>query len=134
VNMNTDTHRFFIYARKSTDDLSRQVRSIEDQKAELRELAKRENLDVIQIFEEKQTAKKPGRPIFNAMLDRVERGEAQGILAWHPDRLSRNSIDAGRIIWLVDTGLIRDLQFPTYTFEPTAQGKFALSIMLSQSK
>jgi hypothetical protein len=67
-------------------------------------------------------------------MDRIEKGEAQGILAWHPDRLSRNSVDAGRIIWFIDTGLIKALRFPTYVFEPTAQGKFNLSIMLSQSK
>src|SRR3954449_4700236 len=90
------TKRFFLYARKSTDDLSRQVRSIADQLAELRELAKREGLDIVDVFIEHQTAKRPGRPVFNQMLDRVERGEANGLLAWHPDRLSRNSLDAGR--------------------------------------
>src|SRR5690349_1821517 len=100
-------HTFFIYARKSTDDLSRQVRSIDDQIAELREMARRDNLTIANIFIEKQTAKIPGRPIFNEMLDRVENGEANGILAWHPDRLSRNSMDGGRVIYLIDTGNIK---------------------------
>jgi len=77
--MENNNLRFFIYVRKSTDDLSRQVRSIDDQIAELREMAKRENLNVIEILIEKQTAKIPGRPIFNAMLDRIERGEADGM-------------------------------------------------------
>ena len=126
--------RLFLYARKSTDDLSRQVRSIGDQLAELRELAKHEHLTIVEELEERQTAKKPGRPIFNAMLERIERGEADGILAWHPDRLSRNSVDAGRIIWLIDIKAITVLRFPTYWFEPTAHGKFSLSLMLSQSK
>ena len=35
------TRKFFIYARKSTDSEDRQVRSIADQLAELRELAKK---------------------------------------------------------------------------------------------
>ncbi|HEX3357314.1 MAG TPA: recombinase family protein [Tepidisphaeraceae bacterium] len=131
--MNNET-KFFLYARKSTDDTSRQVRSIDDQIAELQELAEREHLEIVEIFIEKQTAKKPGRPIFNAMLDRIEKGEAKGILAWHPDRLSRNSVDAGKIIWFIDTKVITALRFPTYWFEPTAQGKFTLSIMLTQSK
>src|SRR5206468_723392 len=117
-----------------TDDTSRQIRSIDDQIAELRELAGREQLEITEILIEKQTAKKPGRPIFNAMMERIEKGEAQGILAWHPDRLSRNSVDAGRIIWFIDTGVIKALRFPTYWFEPTAHGKFSLSLMLSQSK
>ena len=126
--------KYFLYARKSTDDLSRQVRSIDDQLAELREMARKEHLDVIEEFTERQTAKKPGRPIFNAKFERKKRGEADGILAWHPDRLSRNSVDAGTIIWLIDTKIITSLKFPTYYFEPSAHGKFSLGLMLSQSK
>ncbi len=62
------------------------------------------------------------------MLARIERDEAQGILAWHPDRLARNSIDGGKIIYLLDTEKIKDLKFPTFWFENTPQGKFMLSI------
>ena len=99
---NFQTKKFFLYVRKSTDTEERQVRSIEDQTAELKELAKKENLEIAKIFIEKQTAKEPGRPIFNEMLSRIEKNEAEGILAWHPDRLARNSVDGGKIIWLLD--------------------------------
>jgi len=125
---------FFLYARKSTDTEDKQVRSIGDQLAELRELAQREALDVVDVVVEKQSAKQPGRPAFNEMLDRIERGEATGILAWHPDRLARNAVDGGRIVHLVDTGRIQNLRFPTHWFEPTPQGKFMLSIAFGQSK
>src|SRR5207253_1711651 len=91
-------------------------------------------LEVTQLFIERQTAKVPGRPIFNHMLDRLESGEASGILAWHPDRLARNSLDAGRLIYLVDNGKIKHLRFPTVTFDPSAHGKFMLAIMFGQSK
>jgi len=128
------TKKFFVYARKSTDDKDRQVRSIADQLSELQDIAKKENLEIVDIFVEKQTAKMPGRPIFGEMITRIEAGEAQGILAWHPDRLARNSIDGGRVIYLVDTGQILDLKFSTFWFDPTPQGKFMLSIAFSQSK
>ncbi len=128
------TRKFFIYARKSTDSEDRQVRSIQDQIAELKELAKKENLEIVDILVEKQTAKKPGRPVFAEMLKRIEAGEAEGILAWHPDRLARNSVDGGQIIYLVDTGVIKELKFPTFWFENTPQGKFMLSIAFGQSK
>jgi len=128
------TKKFFVYARKSTDDKDRQVRSIADQLSELQEIAKKENLEIVDIFVEKQTAKMPGRPIFGEMIARLEAGEAQGILAWHPDRLARNSIDGGRVVYLVDTGQILDLKFSTFWFDPTPQGKFMLSIAFSQSK
>ena len=50
------------------------------------------------------------------------------------DRLARNSVDGGRIIYLIDTGKISALKFNTFWFEPTPQGKFMLSISFSQSK
>jgi len=68
------------------------------------------------------------------MLAQIEQGKAQGILAWNPDRLARNSIDGGRIIYLVDTGKIQSLKFPTFWFEPTPQGKFMLSVAFGQAK
>jgi len=126
--------RYFIYARKSTDDEDRQVLSIEAQLKELREYAQRENLVVIKEIVEAKTAKKPGRPLFNDMLLQIERGAAEGILAWHPDRLARNSVDGGRIIYLVDQKVIKDLRFPTLRFDNNAQGKFMLSIVFGQSK
>src|SRR3989344_760104 len=76
--------KFFLYIRKSTDEDDRQVLSLESQEFELNELARREHLIVVETFRESQTAKCPGRPIFNQMLDRMERGEAEGIFAWDP--------------------------------------------------
>ncbi len=126
--------KFYLYSRKSTDEEDRQVLSIDSQINELREFAKKENLEIVDEFTEAKTAKEPGRPIFSFMLKQIEASLADGILAWHPDRLARNSIDGGKIIYLVDTGKIGDLRFPTYRFDNTAQGKFMLSIMFGQSK
>ncbi len=126
--------KYFLYIRKSTDEDDRQVLSLEAQETELKEFALRENLPIAATFRESQTAKEPGRPIFNDMLKRMENGEAEGILAWHPDRLARNSIDGGRIIFLIDTGKIKSLKSPTFWFEPTPQGKFMLNIAFGQSK
>ena len=67
-------------------------------------------------------------------VSEIEKGKAQGILAWHPDRLARNSVDGGRIVYLVDIGKIQDLRFPTFRFEASAHGKFMLNIAFSQSK
>ncbi len=126
--------KFFLYIRKSTDEDDRQVLSLEAQETELREFAAKERLEIIDTFRESQTAKEPGRPIFNKMLERLEKGEAEGILAWHPDRLARNSVDGGRIIFLIDSEKIMSLKFPTFWFEPTPQGKFMLNIAFGQSK
>src|SRR3972149_2167375 len=133
-NINLQTKKIFLYARKSTDEPERQVLSIEAQMFELREFAKKEGLNIVREFVESKTAKEPGREMFNDMVASIEKNEAEGILAWHPDRLARNSIDGGRIIYLVDTGKITTLKFPTFWFDPTPQGKFMLSIAFGQSK
>lgn len=125
---------FFLYARKSTDVEDKQVLSIEAQLAELRSFAKLEGLEIGEEFVEKKSAKMPGRPIFNDMMNRLERREAAGIIAWHPDRLARNSVDGGRVVYLLDCEHISMLKFPTFWFENTSQGKFMLSIAFGQSK
>src|SRR3989344_1796474 len=112
--INKDSQKFFIYARKSTDVEDKQMRSIEDQIIELREFAEKENLSIVEEFIEKQSAKIPGRPVFNSMIEIIEKGDVSGILAWNPDRLARNSVDGGRIIYLIDTGKIMHLKFPTF--------------------
>src|SRR3989344_2152943 len=104
--------KYIIYARKSTEDDDRQILSIEAQLAELQEYSAKEKFDIVASFCEAKTAKEPGRIIFAEMLSLIEKGKADGILSWHPDRLARNSVDGGRIIHMVDRGLIRSLKFP----------------------
>ena len=115
-------------------DEGRQILSIESQLAELREFAAKEKLEIVAFFQEAKTAKEPGRTKFAEMLSLIEKGKADGILSWHPDRLARNSVDGGKIIHMVDRGLIKALKFPTFWFEPTPQGLFMLSIAFGQSK
>src|SRR3989344_4142660 len=126
--------RYVIYARKSTEDDDRQVLSIEAQLVELQEFAAKEKLEIVASFQEAKTAKEPGRMKFAEMLSFLEKGKAEGILSWNPDRLARNSVDGGSIIHLIDKGIIKSLKFPTFWFEPTPQGLFMLNIAFGQSK
>ncbi|MBU1151425.1 recombinase family protein, partial [Patescibacteria group bacterium] len=126
--------KYFIYCRKSSEEEERQILSIEAQLQELRDYAKQNSLFVIKEFFESRTAKEPGRPVFNQMLSEIEKGNASGILAWNPDRLARNSIDGGKVIYLVDTQKITSLKFPTFWFDTTPQGKFMLSVAFGQAK
>lgn len=127
--------KYLIYCRKSSRAEDRQVMSIASQQSELRRVfGDRGDIEVVDVFEEAMSAQSPGRPKFAEMLDAIEAGAADGIMAWAPDRLARNSIDGGRIIYMLDRGVIKDLKFATYTFENNSQGKFMLQIMFGQSK
>ena len=126
--------KYIAYCRKSTDEPDKQILSIEGQLGELKEFAKREKLKVIDYITESKTAKKPGRTKFAEVLKLIEQEKANGILSWHPDRLARNSIDGGQIIYLLDTGKLKDLKFPTFWFDNTPQGKFMLNMAFSQAK
>ncbi len=126
--------KYVIYARKSSEDEDRQILSIEAQLVELREFAAKEKLEIVAFFQEAKTAKEPGRIKFAEMLSFLEKGKADGILSWHPDRLARNSVDGGKVIHFVDKGYIKAMKFPCFWFEPTPQGKFMLQIAFGQSK
>src|SRR3989344_5546655 len=102
--------KYFLYARKSTDVEDKQVLSIEAQLSELRALAKKEGLEIVNEFVEKRTAKMPGRPVFNEMVKRIQKGEAQGIICWKLDRLARNPVDGGQISWMLQQGIVQHIQ------------------------
>lgn len=92
---------YFIYCRKSSEAEDRQVLSIESQTRELEQIAAKLNLPVAEILTESKSAKDPGRPVFNSMMQRLYRGEAAGIICWKLDRLARNPVDGGAIIWAI---------------------------------
>ena len=129
-------YRFVIYARKSTDDEEKQERSLPDQVLSCKEFAEALGLTVVDIIQEAESAKTSDtRPRFREILrDISERGKYDAIIAWHPDRLARNMKDAGEIIDLLDRNIIKDLRFPSFTFENNASGKMLLGITFVLSK
>ena len=128
------THRYILYLRKSTDRDDMQALSIDGQRTACLAYANTQNLAIVDTVVEHRSAKSPGRPEFASMLSRIEAGEADAILAYHPNRLARNSKDGGEIIYWLDIGTLKDLRFPTFWFENTPQGKSMLGIEFAQSK
>ncbi len=110
--------KYFLYARKSSESEDRQVQSIDDQKHVLQRLAKDRGLTIVKVLEESRSAKQPGRPVFNEMLQQIHAGKAQGILCWKLDRLSRNPIDGGSISWALQKSEIQHIFTPEREYYP----------------
>ena len=106
-NPQNNSIKYFIYARKSSEDKEKQVASIGDQLEVLHKIAKINNLNIVGIYEESQSAKKEGRPQFNAMIARIIKGDANAILCWKPDRLARNPVDAGTLSSLLQNSILK---------------------------
>jgi site-specific DNA recombinase len=105
--------KYILYCRKSTDTEDKQVLSLDSQERELLDIAKNQNLEVIQVMKESMSAKSPDRPIFNAMMKMIDSGKADAILCWKIDRLTRNPVDGGQIQWLLQNNKIKCIR----TFE-----------------
>jgi site-specific DNA recombinase len=127
--------RYVIYARKSTEDAEKQIRSIKDQVEDCKKLAADLELNVVDIIEETKSAKLPGKRLkFTQLMRDINAKKIDGIISWHPDRLARNAIEAGRIIHKIDTGVIKDLKFKTFQFTNDANGKMMLGMLFVFAK
>lgn len=111
MEQQTQKIKYFVYARKSSESEDRQVQSIDDQINRLKQVATDLGLDVKKTYTEAKSAKKPNnRPLFDEMLKRIENGEAEGILCWQINRLSRNPIDSGKLSWMLQQGILKSIQ------------------------
>lgn len=127
--------KYFAYIRKSSDREDAQTLSIEAQTRNLKEFAKNADINVIEFFVESASAYKIGRPKFNDMLDRIQKGEASGILVYHLTRIARNSFDGGRVIYLMDEGLIQEIRTPEKAYSDTiGDDKFMMQIHFAMAK
>lgn len=115
----SDTTKYILYARKSSESEDRQIQSIDDQINRLQRIARDLGLDVIDVMTESKSAKAPNsRPVFADMLRRIEAGEVTGILCWQINRLARNPVDSGAVAWFLQQGTLRAIQTSERTYLP----------------
>ena len=127
--------KYLLYARKSTESEERQVLSIDSQVKEMMQMAERENLDIVEVHREAHSAKASGqRPVFKEILEDIRQEKFNGIIVWHPDRLSRNAGDLGELVDLMDQKLLVEIRANGQTFTNNPSEKFLLMILCSQAK
>src|SRR3954463_7397666 len=98
-------NKYFSYIRVSTQKQGKNSTSLEEQQSAIEKFAQTCNLEIIERFEERQTAAKQGRPIFLAMLKQLRRGAANGVIIHKIDRSARNLQDWVDLGSLVDSGI-----------------------------
>ncbi|GGG19910.1 hypothetical protein GCM10011344_20680 [Dokdonia pacifica] len=97
-----------IYRRKSQEDKSRQILSLETQNDICDEIAKYWNVTIGENYSESKSAKTFGqRPQFEAMMQRIENGTTEVIVCWKIDRLVRNMREGGWVIDLLQYGKLK---------------------------
>lgn len=122
------TGPYVIYARKSSESEDRQVLSIPAQLRELSEVAQRRGISIAEEFTESCSAREPGRPVFGRLMREVEAGRIRGIVCWKLDRLARNPVDGGALIYQLGKGQLKELVTPEGAFEGTGDAKFMLAV------
>jgi len=135
--------KYILYARKSSEDKSKQILSLESQVGEMKKMATNLGLAIDLVYTESKSAKLPNnRPIFLEMINFLEdTKEDYGIICWKIDRLSRNPIDSGKIQWLLQQGRIKAIQTSDRQYLPSdnvlllnIEGSMANQFILDLSK
>jgi len=110
---------YFGYTRVSTVKQGDGV-SLEAQQDAIRAYAQKQGLKVSAWFEEKETAAKRGRPVFNKVLASLRDGEAEGVIIHKIDRSARNFSDWALIGELIDSGI--DVRFAHESLDLRSRG------------
>lgn len=98
-------------------------------------LAEKESLEIVTVKRESHSAKETGtRPIFNEIIEEIREGKYNGIITWAPDRISRNAGDLGRVVDLMDAGILQEIRTYGQRFGNNPNEKFLLMILGSQAK
>jgi len=98
-----------LYTRVSSDPQEEQGFSIPAQKKFGCDYAAKNNIEIVKIFSESHTGRKPGRPEYNEMLDYVKKNKKiKHVIVEQNNRLLRNEYDSAVIIQLATS---TDLSF-----------------------
>ena len=130
-----DINRYIIYCRKSSESDERQIQSLSDQITTITSFISSHGLEIVgEPLQESKSAKIPGRPVFDQLIQMIEDGVTNGIVLLNPSRLSRNTVDTGRIIYLMDQGKLQEVVTPYQTFKNNPYDKFMLNLLCTQAK
>lgn len=131
MSLDMSTPRSVIYCRISRDPHGNEL-GVQRQEKECRQLAERDDLDVVDVFVDDDRSAYSGkpRPAFEAMKGRLQGGGVDVLIAWHPDRLTRQPRELEDLIDLLDTTntTVRTVQTGQYDLS-TPAGRMSARIV-----
>lgn len=126
--------KYVMYRRKSSDSEDRQILSLDSQKRELMEFAKKEGLKIVGDFQESQSTYKQGREEFAKVVEMIRSKKADGVLVYHISRLARNMTDGGIIIDMLKDEVLQEVRTPSEIYAKNSGQEFFLALQFSMSK
>ncbi|MDD5226980.1 MAG: recombinase family protein, partial [Candidatus Omnitrophica bacterium] len=93
---------------------------MQEQKAAIEQYARKNQLEITEWFEERETAAKLGRPVFSRMLKNLHQQKASGVIIHKIDRSARNLKDWAALGELLDAGI--DVRFAHDSLDMHARG------------
>lgn len=97
--------KFFVYVRVSTARQGQFGVSLPEQREIIQAYAAKFNLPIAQWFEERVTAAKTGRPVWNNVIQLLKSRAASGLIVHKVDRSMRNRSDWAELNSLIDSGV-----------------------------
>ena len=99
--------------------------SLKEQVELISRYAERQGLQIVEWFEEVETAAKPGRPVFGRMVKLLRKKKAEGLIMHKIDRSSRNFHDWAQVNELADSGIA--VHFAGENLELSSRGRRLLA-------
>jgi site-specific DNA recombinase len=110
----------YAYIRVSTVKQGERGSSLQEQRGSIDAYSRRHDLEIAEWFEEKETAAKQGRRVFNHMLRLLDRKKAAGVIIHKIDRSARNLRDWADLGELIDRGV--EVHFAHESVDLTSRG------------
>lgn len=111
---------YFAYTRVSTAKQGEHGVSLQEQKAAIMAFASRSGFHVSRWFEERETAAKQGRPVFDKMMKLLQDEMALGVIIHKIDRSARNLRDWSDLGELIDSGI--EVHFANESLDLNSRG------------
>ena len=96
------TNNAVLYMRVSSDEQRKTGYSLDYQRKRGEEYAAQKGLNIVKQYSESFTGKRPGRPLFNAMIEFCKKHNVRNLIFLVHHRASRNGVDSAQLVYMAE--------------------------------